>query len=204
MLEVATRLFAERGFNAVSMEEIAEEVGVTKPMLYAYFDSKEGLYLACIQRAGEPLLEAIRGAIDPAEAPESQLWAGLEAFFGFIDEHRALWSALFVEASARGGAAAAQLAKVRDEIIGELTQLLARTATGSGVAPELKAEIEFQSFALMGAVEALASWWLEHPEAPRDLMALRAMNFAWMGFGDLLEGRLWLPPARDGAREARR
>src|SRR5687767_14290304 len=62
MLDVAARVFAERGYHAASMDEIAAEVGVSKPMLYAYFDSKEGLYLACIDRAGQDLLESMRRA----------------------------------------------------------------------------------------------------------------------------------------------
>jgi hypothetical protein len=47
----------------------------------------------------------------------------------------------------------------------------------------------------VGTVEGLASWWLRHPEEPKELQALRLMNFAWMGLGNLLEGRLWQPPA---------
>jgi hypothetical protein len=47
--------------------------------------------------------------------------------------------------------------------------------------------------ALTGATMAITAWWLEHPEEPKELQALRLMNFAWMGFGDILEGKLWLP-----------
>jgi AcrR family transcriptional regulator len=194
MLEVAARLFSERGFNGVSMEEIAEEVGITKPMLYAYFDSKDGLYRACIERAADPLLRALEEAIDPDVPPERQLWAGLVAVFGFINERRDQWSTFFVEASTRGGSAATQITRSRQQVVETLGQLLRRAAVDAGVAPELSTEIEVQAHALLGATEAVARWALGHPEAGPELLALRVMNFAWMGFGDLLGGQMWLPP----------
>ena len=47
----------------------------------------------------------------------------------------------------------------------------------------------------MGGIEALARWWVAHPdEATAEVLATRMLNQSWMGFGDLLEGRLWLPP----------
>ncbi len=60
MIEAASRLFAERGFDGCSMEDIAKASGITKPMLYAYFDSKEGLFAACAERAGAQLGEELR------------------------------------------------------------------------------------------------------------------------------------------------
>ena len=59
MLAVAGEVFAEHGFHAASMDEIAERADISKPMLYAYFDSKEGLYAAYMQRTGDDLLAAI-------------------------------------------------------------------------------------------------------------------------------------------------
>ncbi|TMK38605.1 MAG: helix-turn-helix transcriptional regulator [Actinobacteria bacterium] len=54
MLDVADAVFAERGYHGASMDDIARRVGVTKPMLYNYFGSKQGLYLAGVQRADRP------------------------------------------------------------------------------------------------------------------------------------------------------
>lgn len=202
MLEAASRLFTERGFDGVSMDEIADAVGITKPMLYAYFESKEGLFVACIERAADPVLDVVRGAIDPSAPPDEQLWSGLLAFFEFVDEHRAEWSIFFVEASGRGGAATARIAELRREIRAALTTLLGQTAADAGVSPELVTEIEAQAQALMGAAESVAEWWLRHPEeGSAQMHALRLMNFAWMGYGDMLRGELWLPPA-DGTRRS--
>jgi AcrR family transcriptional regulator len=177
------------------MDEIAAGAGITKPMLYAYFESKEGLYIACIERAGRPLIEAVRAAVDPELPPDRQLWAGIRAHFEFVERHRDDWATFFLQASARGGAAAVQVQRVRREMSDILTDLLTRTARAEGLATEqLPAGIQVEAIALQGATEAMSAWWLEHPEVPRDLMALRLMNFAWQGFDDLLRGRLWLPP----------
>jgi hypothetical protein len=46
----------------------------------------------------------------------------------------------------------------------------------------------------VGMVRSLATWWIEHPDVPAEAIAAQLMNFAWMGLGDLVEGRLWLPP----------
>ncbi len=59
MLAEARRIFAERGFGATSMDEIAEACGVTKPMVYAYFGSKQGLYLACIEHSAGELVRRL-------------------------------------------------------------------------------------------------------------------------------------------------
>jgi AcrR family transcriptional regulator len=58
MLEVAHALFAERGYAAVTMDDVAAAAGITKPLLYNYFGNKERLYLACMEPAGEALLVA--------------------------------------------------------------------------------------------------------------------------------------------------
>src|SRR3954470_3548476 len=106
MLDAALEVFTERGFEAASMDEIARRVGVTKPMLYSYFGSKEGLYLACIDRAARPMIEALRDAAVAEEDPARRRWAGTRAYLGWVEAHRDVWARFFLEASARGGAPA--------------------------------------------------------------------------------------------------
>src|SRR3954470_6292147 len=100
MLDAALGVFTARGFDAASMDEIAAASGITKPMLYSYFGSKEGLYLACIDRAARPLIEALRAAaVVPEDDPARRLWAGTRAYLGWVDAHRELWARFFLEAS---------------------------------------------------------------------------------------------------------
>src|SRR5213079_2294618 len=77
MLGVAGDVFAERGFHAASMDEIADRADISKPMLYAYFGSKEGLYSAYVERAGADLLARMDAAVDPSLQPDEQVRASM-------------------------------------------------------------------------------------------------------------------------------
>lgn len=197
MVEAATRLFAQRGYLAASMEEVATRAGVSKPMLYAYFGSKEGLFAACGRVAGERLRERVRQAADAPELPPDQrLWRGLVGVFDFIAENRALWSIHQPPGgeAAAGliGAGAAEGRAAMSELMGEL---LAAAAMDEGIAPEAVEHTAALAHAFTAAVIAMAEWWLRHPEEPKELQALRMMNFAWVGFENMLRGQLWLPEA---------
>jgi AcrR family transcriptional regulator len=184
MLAVAGEVFAERGFHVASMDEIADRADISKPMLYAYFGSKEGLYSAYIGRVGSDLLAAMDAAVDPSLSPGRQVLASMTAFLGFVDEHRAGWSVLQRElASGAGGAVAADVARVRAAIVKRMAALLATELD------EVLADALAHGF--VGAGESLATWWLDHPEATREEMAARIMEVGWIGVGGVLEGRRW-------------
>src|SRR3954467_11890051 len=88
MMTVAEAVFAERGYAASSMDEIAERVGVSKPMLYEYFGSKEGLLVACIRQVRAELHDLTAESVIGAESAEDALRRGLVTFFRYTDEHR--------------------------------------------------------------------------------------------------------------------
>src|SRR3954453_4201811 len=81
MLREAETAFSSRGFHAASVDAIAEAAGISKPMVYAYFGSKEGLYRACMARARERLFDALRAGADAGAEPDEQLWLPALAFF---------------------------------------------------------------------------------------------------------------------------
>jgi AcrR family transcriptional regulator len=87
-LDAARNLFAERGYASVTMDEIAAEVGVTKPLLYTYFGNKEGLYLACMEPAAEALVDTVAAAVEASGTRAETLRAGVHAFFIFVDADR--------------------------------------------------------------------------------------------------------------------
>src|SRR4051794_2206270 len=140
MVDAALALFTERGFDAVSMDEIAARVGVTKPMLYSYFGSKEGLYLACIERAARPMMAAMQTAVVAEADPDRRLWAGLRSFLGWVDDHREVWARFFVQASARGGAPAERVEEMSRELGATLAELFVGTAAAAGVAATAEVE----------------------------------------------------------------
>jgi AcrR family transcriptional regulator len=158
-LVVAHELFAQRGFAAVTMDEVAAAVGVTKPLLYNYFGNKERLYVVCMERAGEALFAMIAEAVEDAPNPSEALNAGLRAFFDFLDSDRAAWAVLFGETSSRLGDVAERVAYYRGRIAAMvaaslLTQLPRRHRQAA------RTEVEAMSEALLGAAEGLARWWL--------------------------------------------
>jgi AcrR family transcriptional regulator len=163
MLEVAGEAFATHGFHAASMDAIAEAAGISKPMLYNYFGSKQGLYLAYVERSSHELLESMRGAASPDSPADQRLHAGILAFLTYVDEHRSGWAVLRSEASAQGGQLAAEVAALRERIAHMLVRLF---------------ESEAFAHAFVGAGESLARWWLEHPEEPKEQIAQQLMSIA--------------------------
>ncbi|EWT07883.1 TetR family transcriptional regulator [Intrasporangium chromatireducens Q5-1] len=107
MLEVAEEVFVARGIQAATMDEIAERVGVTKPLIYDYFGSKEGLLAASIERGRRQLLGLIIDAwsAQPDLEVRDRLRAVVLAFFTFIDEHDRMFALLRTEGSLVGPAA---------------------------------------------------------------------------------------------------
>ena len=116
-LVAAHALFAERGYAAVTMDEVAAAVGVTKPLLYNYFGNKERLYLACMERAGDALMATVAEAVGDSANPGEALGAGVHAFFAFLDSDRDAWAVLFDETLPRGGEIAERVADYRGAIV---------------------------------------------------------------------------------------
>jgi AcrR family transcriptional regulator len=158
-LTAAHELFAERGYAAVTMDEIAAAVGVTKPLLYNYFGNKERLYIACMEQAGDALIATIAEAVRETANPGDALGAGVRAFFSFLDTDRAAWAVLFDETLPRSGEVFDRVAVYRGQILDLVSaSLLAQLPMRRREAA--KTEVEALSTALLGSAEALARWWL--------------------------------------------
>jgi len=165
ILDVAHARFAAHGFAAVTMEDVAADAGVTKPLLYAYFGNKERLYLACMERAGEAMFATVGAAVSDATSPADALRRGLHAFFAFVDEDRDAWRVLFDETLPSGGEIADRVAEYRERLLGVVAQTnLARLPEQHRAGA--KTEVEATSVALLGAAEALARWWLRTGAMP--------------------------------------
>lgn len=190
MLREAGVVFAARGYTAASMDEIAERVGVSKPMVYSHFGSKEQLYFAYIEDAGRDLLAGIVDAERAARerSPEERLRAGTRAFFAFVDEHRDGFAVLYSEMAASGGPFRREVNATRMQIAELVGLLFAEVAERSGVDPQSFGGIEPLALAYVGAGESLANWWLEHAEDGVDELTDRLMTIAWGGLEGVLAG----------------
>ncbi|MFG3422852.1 TetR/AcrR family transcriptional regulator [Micromonospora sp. NPDC047730] len=192
MLDAAVKVFSRRGFHAASMDEIAEDAGISKPMVYAYLGTKEELFVACLHREGARMMQAIAGAAAPELSADERLWRGLRAFFGFVGAHRDGWAVLYRQARGEqpfAGELAGMRARLVEVVAGMLDHALRAEGREAG-----ETDLEVVAYALVGATESLADWLADHPEADPEKTATRMMNVAWLGAGQLLRGATWRPP----------
>jgi AcrR family transcriptional regulator len=176
MIDTAEAVFAERGYAAASMDDIAERVGVSKPMLYEYFNSKEGLLLGCIRQSRTALREVTEQATMGATSAQDALHRGLLAFFVFIRERRQAWSLLRHEMALIGTPAADEIEETRRQ----QTDLIAALMSGyfdAGSELQVEASAEF----VVGACERLAIWCERHDEVSPEMATQYAMDVLWRG-----------------------
>jgi AcrR family transcriptional regulator len=159
VLAAARALFAGRGYGAVTMDDVADAVGVTKPLLYMYFGNKERLYLDCMEPAARDLRDAVAGAVAEAGRPADALELGVRAFFSFVDRDRDAWRVLFDETLPAGGEVARRVAEHRERLEALVARLVVARLPGRGRG-RAAVEAEALSTALLGAAESLARWWL--------------------------------------------
>jgi AcrR family transcriptional regulator len=116
LLEVSLRLFAARGFNATTMDDIAEAAGVTKPLLYQHFASKRALYLELADAVAQRMLEAIGKAVAEAEGPRQQVEGGFAAYFDLVVTHADAFRLLFGSEAPDDPELSAAVRRVKDRV----------------------------------------------------------------------------------------
>lgn len=165
ILEVAGGVFARSGYHTASMDEIARLAEVSKPMLYTYFGSKEGLYVAYIHRTGRELLDRLVEAARREAPPLLSLRLRIAEFLAFVEEHRDGWRVLFGEVTSNAPLAA-EVADLRRQIARAVRRMLESSLpVPSGLSPTASDGV---AHAIVGAGESLANWWLEQPDVPRE------------------------------------
>ncbi len=153
ILAVAEEVFAADGYQAASMDDIAHRVGLSKPMLYEYFGSKDGLLLACLEKAKRGLLDCTTAAAQRADGREQLMYDCLLAFFRFSDEHAQAWALLRNEAAVPNGSVNSELEAIRRQQTEFTAGLLEATR------PELDPlQLEVFAESIIGACERLALW----------------------------------------------
>ena len=190
ILDAARSAFAERGFHETSLDSVAERAGVSKALLYEHFSSKRELYVAMLEMHVHELVERISGAVAGAEPGEPRMRAGLEAFFGFVQERRGAWRIMFRNSDDPD--VSIRLDRLRDEVAAAIVQLMSEEAAAKGLDfPKMPQMVEMIAQQLVGAMQSLADWWDLHRDVPRDDVLQVAMDFAWMGQERLSRGERW-------------
>lgn len=158
MLDAAEEVFGARGFRGASMDEIAERSGVTKPLVYQYFGSKDEMYEACVERARSRMAGQVEAALAD-RPPEDALRVFSEILFAHVRDHRDAWWLLYGDLS--GPPLQRMRARNADLVASLVRRVLdraGRTLDDDGV--ELLAHV------LVGAGEQAARWWSGRPDVP--------------------------------------
>ena len=168
VLAVATVAFIEGGYAGASMDAVAAEAGVSKPVVYDLFGSKEQLFHLVMAEAAEDLAQRVAGSVAAEPDPERKLFAGALAFFGWVAERRQAWSSLL---SASAGPESREVAAIRARQTELVAALLAEGSTEVGAGSPDPEQLDAVVHALNGAFEALSSWWQDHPDRTAEELA---------------------------------
>ncbi|WP_059007453.1 TetR/AcrR family transcriptional regulator [Streptomyces specialis] len=195
IIDAALHVFSKRGYHAAVVDEIAELAGISKPMVYLYLGSKEGLFVACIRRESQRLAATFKDAAQAGgSTPEQRLWAGLTAFFAFVAEHRDAWLVLHRQAPDQSEAISAELAQARRSIMAVVAGLVGQGITEGGRPGLGEQDADFVAHALVGAADSLTEWMERHPGQSPERMTIGLMNMMWVGMRNVLTGEVWTPP----------
>lgn len=180
LLDIGRSLFASKGFDATSVEEIASKAGVSKPVVYEHFGGKEGLYAVVVDREMEDLLARITGALTSGGSPRQLLEA---AALGLLD---------YIETSTDGFRIL-----VRDSPVAASTGSFASLISDAATQVEhiLAAEFKQRGFdakyapmyaqMLVGMVAMTGQWWLDARKPKKAEVAAHLVNLAYNGLANL-------------------
>jgi AcrR family transcriptional regulator len=171
IIAAAVDEFAESGYAGASMVVIARRAGISKPLIYQYFGSKDGLYLTCLHDVAGALLERLEVAeLSVDDTVASRVYA-LQAVFEALEPQRSAWQLLYDTTKPAIGpiAAAAEDYQARTAALAASGSERFLRSRGLGDALDASA----LTAVWMGLVNSLVLWWLDHPEESAQDMVQR-------------------------------
>jgi AcrR family transcriptional regulator len=179
LLDIGRAVFAERGFEAASIEEVAQRAQITKPVVYEHFGGKEGLYAVIVDREVRNLLARITDALD-ADHPRLMLEQAALGFLSYIAEESDGFRILVRDSPVTG--TTGTLASLIGDIASQVEYVLAQEFGNRGFDPELA---PLYSQALCGMIALVGQWWLDAGTPSKEEVAAQLVNLAWNGLKDL-------------------
>ncbi len=182
LVEVARTLFAQKGFEGTSVEEIAASAQVSKPVVYEHFGGKEGLYAVVVDREVQRLHDAIRTALTTPGASSRQLIEyGALALMDYLDENPDGFRILSRDSSVVSSQGS--FASILSDIVGRVEDLLAAPLARHGF------DVDFAGLyaqALVGLVALAGQSWLDTRQPSKEVVAAHLVNLAWNGMANLV------------------
>lgn len=179
LIEVGRALFAERGYEATSVEEIAVRARVSKPVVYEHFGGKEGLYAVIVDREMSTLLGMITSSLDLKRSRIRVERVAL-ALLTYIEDRSDGFRILVRDSPV--GAEDGKYSSLLNEAVGRVGPMLAEDFSRRGLDPEFA---PMYAQALVGMVSMTAQWWLDVRTPSKEVVAAHVVNLCWNGLTHL-------------------
>ncbi len=198
LLDAALREFGSRGYYLTQMEHVAATAGVSKALVYQHFPSKEELFAAVTEQVVEGFMSRLPEVLGNAGDALGAWRGAVRLLCDVVTERPEAWA--LVARHLDNPELGASLRGLRDQVTEVFAGVLASYYSperGSTASPEEVLEQARLTVPLVvGALQGLMSWWLDHPEVPRAKVEARAVDFGWLGLDRIRRGE-WLPLAGD-------
>ena len=179
LIEVSRALFAARGFDGTSVEEIAARAEVSKPVVYEHFGGKEGLYAVVVDREVRTLLDGIRGSLTSGHQREL-LEQGALSLLDYIEANTDGFRILARDSSL--GHASGSFATILSDVASQVEGILVAEFKRQGLEPK---HAPMYAQMLVGMVAVTGQWWLDTQQPAKQVVAAHLVNLAWNGLSHL-------------------
>jgi AcrR family transcriptional regulator len=180
LVEVGRELFAQRGYEATSIEEIAARADVSKPVVYEHFGGKEGLYAVVVDREMQLLLDRFTSALSAPGHPRELLERAALVLLDYIEEDTDGFRVLTRDAPITSSSGT--FSSLIGEVARKVEHILGSQFGGRGYDPQLA---ELYSQALVGMVALVGQWWLDTRSPGKREVAAHLVNLAYNGLSHL-------------------
>jgi AcrR family transcriptional regulator len=180
LIVIGRKLFADKGFEATTVEEIASRAGVSKPVVYEHFGGKEGLYAVVVDREIRSLLDAITGALTTGSHARVLLEQAALALLDYIENSTDGFRILVRDSPT--GQATGSFASLISDVASQVEHMLAAEFKRQKLDPKA-APIYAQM--LVGMVALTGQWWLDSRKFKKADVAAHLVNLAWNGLSGL-------------------
>lgn len=180
LLAVSRKLFAEKGFEGTSVEEIAARASVSKPVVYEHFGGKEGIYAVVVDREIEMLTRALTDALELGGHPKAVLERTALALLTYIESNTDGFRILVRDSPV--AQSTGTFASLISDVASQVEHLLADEFTRRRLDPQAA---PMYAQALVGMVALTGQWWLDTRTPAKAEVAAHLVNLAWNGLSGL-------------------
>ena len=179
LLSVGKALFASRGYEAVTVEEIAAAAEVSKPVVYEHFGGKEGLYAVVVDREMSALLDGITSSLTNNRSRVRIERVAL-ALLTYVEERTDGFRIMIRDSPA--SISSGTYSSLLNDAVSQVSSILAGDFSRRGLDPDLA---PLYAQALVGSVSMTAQWWLDTREPKKEVVAAHLVNLMWNGLTHL-------------------